>query len=272
MVQKLVVYPDQRIYHTSTDVRTFNQTLWDVIEDMQDTMEANNLDALAAIQIAYPYNIILMKQADGTLKEYINPRIIGHYGSFESEESTLYYPKITLTVSRVPNIKVVYEDRYGNSCAEDIDNKAYAATFQRKIDYTFGGTLLDKLPKVQQEAVLESLHKSGVAPAVEEVCPSFSRKDYFISFTDKLLFFMFFSLFTPFLGFEAETIATFYKIDTFLFPTILLLMVAFFFYAQHEAKEYRQCSSCQIGHNIGVIAKRVGVGVLFFIGAFFLLR
>ena len=70
MVQKLIIYPDDRVNCTSTDVRSFNQTLWNVIEDMSDTMKANNIEAMAAMQIAYPYNIILIKEDDGYHEVY----------------------------------------------------------------------------------------------------------------------------------------------------------------------------------------------------------
>ncbi len=270
MVQKLVIFPDERVNISCTDVRSFNQTLWDVIEDIRDTMEHHKITALVAMQIAYPYNIILIKEPDGSYSEYINPRIIGSYGAFESQEQTLYYPNITQTIPRAERIKVVYEDRHGNALHCDIEDRVYAATLQRKVDYLFGGTFLDKLDKNHKEKVIAALANDGLVPEVE-VCPAFSNKDYFVSFTDKLLIFMGFTLVSSFLGFSKETLESFYLIDQFLVPTIFALMVGFFFYAQYEAKKYSRCSSCQIGNNIGVIVKRVVVATLLGIGAYFVL-
>jgi peptide deformylase len=270
MVQKLVIYPDERVNIACTDVRSFNQTLWDVIEDIRDTMIEHDLDALAAIQIAYPYNIILIKEKDGSYSEYINPRIIGSYGEFQSEESTTYYPGITQTIPRAERIKVVYEDRHGKSQHIDIDDPEYAATFQRKADYLYGGTFLDKVDKNHRERVLEALANEGLIPEVE-VCPTFSRKDYFVSFTDKLLILMGLTLLAPLFSLSKETISALYTFDKFLLPIIFVLMIVFFFYAQYEAKKYSQCSSCQIGNNIGVIIKRTVVAIALSIGAFFIL-
>jgi peptide deformylase len=270
MVQKLVIYPDERVNIACTDVRSFNQTLSDVIEDIRDTMIEHDLDALAAIQIAYPYNIILIKEKDGSYSEYINPRIIGSYGKFDSEESTVYYPGITQTIPRAERIKIVYEDRHGNPQHTDIDDPEYAATFQRKADYLFGGTFLDKVDKNHRERVLEALANDGLIPQVE-VCPTFSRKDYFVSFTDKLLIVMGLTLLSPLFNLSKQTISTLYTLDKFLLPLIIVLMIGFFFYAQYEAKKYSQCSSCQIGNNIGVIIKRTVVGIALAIGAFFIL-
>ena len=270
MIQKLVIYPDERVNIACTDVRSFNQTLWDVIEDIRDTMIEHNLDALAAIQIAYPYNIILIKEKDGSYSEYINPRIIGSYGKFDSEETTAYYPGITQTVPRAQSIKVVYEDRNGNPQHLDIEDPEYAATFQRKADYLYGGTFLDKVDKNHRERVLEALASDGLIPEAE-VCPTFSRKDYFVSFTDKLLFIMGLSLLAPLFNLSEDTISTLYTVDKFLLPLVFVLMIGFFFYAQYEAKKYSRCSSCQIGNNIGVIIKRTVAAIVFAIAAFFIL-
>ncbi|MDM5272299.1 peptide deformylase [Sulfurovum sp. zt1-1] len=270
MVQKLVIYPDERVNIACTDVRSFNQTLWDVIEDIKDTMIKHNLDALAAIQIAYPYNIVLIKEADGSYSEYINPRIIGSYGKFDSIETTAYYPEITQIVPRAQRIKVIYEDRHGKPKSIDIDDEKYAATFQRKVDYLFGGTFLDKVSKAHRERVLEALKNNGLIPQVE-ICPTFSKKDYFVSFTDKLLFIMGLTLVSPFFNLSKETLNTLYTLDKFLLPIIFVLMIGFFFYAQYEAKKYSQCSSCQIGNNIGVIIKRFITGIVLAIGAYIIL-
>ncbi len=270
MVQKLVIYPDERVNIACTDVRSFNQTLWDVIDDIKDTMIENKLDALAAIQIAYPYNIVLIKDKDGSLSEYINPRIIGSYGKFDSVETTVYYPGVTQTVPRAERIKVVYEDRHGNAQHKDIDDREYAATFQRKVDYLFGGTLLDKVNKEHRERVLDALKTDGLVPQLE-VCPTFSRKDYFVSFTDKLLIVMVLTLLAPLFNASKNTINTLYTMDKFLLPAVFVLMIGFFFYAQYEAKKYSQCSSCQIGNNIGVIVKRMVAAIGLAIGAYFIL-
>jgi len=270
MVQKLVIYPDDRVNCTSTDVRQYNQTLWDVIVDMEDTMKANDIEAMAAMQIAYPYNIILIRNGD-IYDEYINPRILTNTDTFDSTESSVYYPDVEVTVPRYGKIKLIYEDRHGKQQHADIDDKLLAATLQRKIDYTFGGNLLDRVEKNQREKILEALAGKGIMPLADEICPTFSKKDYFVSFTDKLLGIMGLSLLTPLFGLSQSTLQTIYTIDKFIFPIIILLMLGFFFYAQYEAKKFSQCSSCQVGNNIGVIVKRSVLALVFAVAAYFIL-
>ena len=271
MVQKLVTYPDDRVNCTSTDVRSFNQILWDVIDDMTDTMNAYNIEAMAAMQIAYPYNIILIKEGE-TYHEYINPRIIQNSETFDSEESSLYYPDVTVTVPRYAKIKLVYEDRNAKVHYEDIDDPKLAATLQRKIDYTFGGNLLDRVDKNKREKIIDALAGKGLMPLVDDVCPTFSPKDYFVSFSDKLLVLMGLTLLTPLFNFEPSTVENIYTFDKIVFPLIVVLMIVYFFYAQYEAKKYSQCSSCQVGNNIGVIVKRSVAAFAFAVGAYFLVN
>jgi peptide deformylase len=270
MVQPLLIYPDDRINCTSTDVRLFNQTLWDIIEDMRDTMIEHNLEALSAIQIAYPYNIILIKDGSNYL-ELINPRMLTQSGKFDSIESTSYYPNVTVTIKRDENIKLVYEDRDGKVHHKDISDKNLSATIQRKIDYTFGGNLLDKVSKARREEIIDALAKDGIVPLqADDVCPTFSKKDYFISFSDKILFFMGLSLLSPLFNFSKETMGSIYSFDKIGFITVIILLISFFFYAQYEAKKYKQCSSCQIGNNIGVMVKRGVVAIVVTISAYFI--
>lgn len=269
MIQPLVIYPDERVNISCTDVRTFNETLDNVLEDMRDTMKEHHLEAMSAIQIAYPYNIVLIKNGD-TYDEYINPRILTNSDVFQSTETTLYYPNVTVTVPRYGKIKLIYENRKGEAQYVDIEDKLLASTLQRKMDYLFGGNFLDKVDKTRREEILDALAKDGHVPPASDVCPTFSPKDYFISFSDKLLVVMGLSLLTPLFHFSKETLSTIYTIDKFIFPSVLLLMVVFFFYAQYQAKQYRQCSSCQIGNNIGVIVKRSVAAIGLAIAAYFI--
>jgi len=271
MVKELVVYPDNRIL-ACTDVRSFKDDSDRLLTDIKDTMKANNLTALSAIQIARPFNVAVIKMDDGSYLELINARILQKEGSFQSKEQTSYFPNITITVPRYKKIKLIYEDKNGNSCHLDIDDEKLSATIQRKLDFLFGGTPLDKVSKEYKEQILEALAKDGLVPESADVCPTFSKKDYITSFTDKILFFMGASLLSPifmkFFEMSKETASKFYTFDKFAFPTVWILMIIYFIYAQFEAKKYKQCSSCQIGNQIGIIAKRLAISVLFAFGAY----
>ncbi len=268
MVKPLTVYPDDRILACG-DVRSFDESVGRLFDDIIETMKHHDLDALSAMQVAHPFNMFVVKKSEEYL-EFANPRILQKDKPFEAEERSSYYPDISAVVPRHEKLKIVYEDRNGKTCYMDIDNdRHFAAMFQQMMDFSLGGTMLDRIDKKQREAILDALEGKGLMPQVGDVCPTFSRKDYFVSFADKVLFFMGLSLLTPLFISEQATIEKIYLFDKIAFPTVLLLMAGFFLYAFYESKKYKQCSSCQVGNNIGVVVKRSVAVLAFAVGAYF---
>ncbi len=270
MVKELVIYPDDRIMACG-DVRGFDESVGKLFDDIIDTMKAHNLEALSAMQVAHPFNMFVVKK-DGEYLEFANPRILIKEDPFEAPESSSYYPEnISIVIPRYAKMKIVYEDRNGQTKYMDSEgDKKFAALFQQMMDFSLGGTILDRVDKKQKEQFLAALENKGIMPEVGDVCPTFSKKDYFVSFADKLLFLMGASLFAALFHFSKETLQKIYTIDKFLFPSILILMVGFFIYAFYESKKYRQCSSCQVGNNIGVVIKRSVLALILAIATYFI--
>ncbi len=269
--KELITYPDERILIPSTDVRQFDETLSEVIDMMKEVMEEHDAEGLAAIQTGYPYNIVLIKQDDGTILELINPRILSTDGDIVTEkERTLYYPGIEIDVPRHAKIRLIYEDRKGRQHHMEAEGRL-ARTIQRKIDYTFAGTFLAKVKKEVREAVEKALADQGLMPEVE-LCPTFSKRVYFLSVADKLLFFMFLTLFGKLFGASPETLGTFYTFDKIAGTLVFFLLIGYFVYGRWEARRYTSCTSCQIGNMLGSMAKRFVPLVLFGIAAYFLVK
>ncbi len=275
MVKELVVYPDDRIVMCGP-VRSFKDpSLPKLLDDIKETMEHHNLTALTAIQVAHPFNIAVIKLKDGSYLELINPSIISKEGRFESTETTSYFPDITFKIPRFEKIKVIYEDRNGELKSLSVDDRELSATIQRKLDFLGGATPLFRLDQNQRDSVIDALKSKGIYQP-EEVCPLFSKKDYITSFNDKLIFLMALTLPAPlykkFFDFKESTIAAFWSFDKYSYIATWILMVIYFIYAQYEAKKYRQCTSCQIGNQIGIILKRLAAATAIFAIAFFLVK
>ena len=268
--KELIVYPDERITIPSTDVRTFDEDLFEVIAMMKEVMAEHDAEGLAAIQTGYPYNIVLVKTPDGTVLELINPRILSSEGREIAKEKTLYYPDIEIEVPRYAKIKLIYEDRHGNAHHMEAEGDL-ARTIQRKIDYTFGGTFLAKVKKEVREAVEKALADKGLVPEIE-LCPTTSKRVYFLSVADKLLFFMFLTLFGRLFGASPETLATFYTFDKIAGAMVVLLMIGYFIYGRWEARRYTSCTSCQIGNMLGSMAKRLVAALVFGTAGYFLVN
>jgi peptide deformylase len=272
MVKPLIVYPQKHANSMLiSEVRTFNQEIIDIIQDMKDTMQEHNLFALSAIQINHLYQIILIKE-DNNYQEYLNPRVISSIEPFDSTESTPYYPDVEVSIPRYANLKIVYENRHGESKHAHITDKETAVALQRKIDYLYGGDILLKVSENRREEIRHALATNGLIPdASLEVCPTVTKKDYILSFNDKIIFFMGLSLLTPLFSFEKSTVESIFLYDKIGLLLVIALMAGYFLMAQIEAKEFGQCTSCQVGSNIGIIAKRVAIAIVFAIAGYFLL-
>jgi len=271
MVQPLKYYPDESININAGPVRGFGESYQQMVEDLIDTMREHNLNGLSAIQIGYPYQLMVIKEGDEYIA-YANPRIITQNEPFDSTEESIYFRNHSITVKRYQKLSIVYEDATDTMQTKKIDNQEEASLFQRKLDYLFNGTLLDRLLPHQREQAIKALAGKGEMPTTTDAfCPPFSKKEYFVSVADKLLFFMFVSLLLPLFGISEETLSSWYGYDKFAFPAVVVIMIGFFLYAQHEAKAFKQCTSCQVGNNIGVVVKRVIVALILAIGSYFVL-
>ncbi len=253
MVRDLVTYPDKRIHITSPDLREFDERLFAVIEDLKDTIVANNTDALAAIQIAIPMSVIVIREDNGDFTEIINPRIIGKKGSIISDEKTLYFPNTIKDVQRYKEIKLIYQDRDGKQRSLDAKGKR-AILLQRKIDYVFGDTIANRLQSSSRKVLQKELKNSGNIGSLESCSTSISKRDYFISFMQKIIFFIVVADISSFF-ILSETKETIFVFIQYGFIAILLLLIGYFFVAQKESKAQRSCSSCQMGNIVGTTVK-----------------
>lgn len=266
MIRDIVTYPDKRINVISPDLRLFDADLHSVIRDLKDTLKEHSTNAMSAIQIAIPMSIIVIKEDDGSYLEIMNPRIIGKSGSVISKEKTLYFPNISQSIKRYENIKLIYQDINGKQQSLDASGEK-AILLQRKIDYIFGATLADKLNENGRKDFEKRLLNGGVEGSFES-CPTVFKRDYFISFIQKILFFIVLANIAGFF-ISSEALFTFVKYGTI---AILALLAGYFFVAYYESKKQGSCSSCQIGNIVGTTIKYTIGTLLLFAVSYFLLK
>lgn len=249
MIQPLLKYPDPAIRLISSNVRFFNDELDQWITDMQETMEANELEALSAILIGVQQSIIIMKEGEN-YHTYINARMIKHADLQNKTERTPYYEGISVDVDRYEKITVVYENRNQEMCYRDLSGDA-ARTFQQHLDYCFGSTFVDRVDKEMKQRINDHLEHGLVEGG--GACPIVFYRDYFKRGVKYLISGMFLSMLLPF--FISESVQQWvYQIDVIALILAVALLVGYFFYAQYESEKYKQCTSCQTGNIIGTVA------------------
>lgn len=269
MVEKLVVYPDKRIEIPSPDVRSFDETLAQIIINLKDTIEHHNAEGLAAMQCAIPAAVVVIKKEDGTYLELVNPRILKSEGKVDSVETTLYLPGVTETVPRYEKIKLIYQDAKGEQHSMDVGGKL-SLLLQRKIDYIYGGSFATKLADAGKQNIAKKMQANGVEGSLQ-ACPTAPmKKDFVASFMAKLLGVGVLMIIIGFFT-SPETTATLHSINSYIMIALVLLIIAFYFVGLHDSKKYNACTSCQIGNLLGTMARFSIFTLILFIATKFLL-
>lgn len=247
MIKEIITYPTPPSVKYATDVRIFDDETASLIEDLKDTINANSIEALAAFQIGNYYNIIVVKKESGEFLELINPRVISHSGKVTTIERTAYFPGLSAEVNRFEKIGLIYQDRELNQHSLKADG-TFSILLQRKIDYTFGSTFLNKLNK-QEKKIFQKKLEFGSDIAISESCPTIFKRDYIIKVINIVMIAMIALLIVSLFIDTKES--TLWGYQTYLFMSALGLNIIYFFYAQYEGKRFTSCTSCQIGNIIG---------------------
>ncbi len=245
MVKELLKYPDPKIRLISGNVRSFDATLRHTIQDMIDTMKADNLDALSAIQIGIQQHIIVLRD-DDVYTPYINVRFIKQKGNVTATERTPYYANISVDVDRYESLTVLYEDENGTPHSMDVSGDL-ARTFQHQADYCDGSTFVDRVDKETKQRIGDYLDQGLVEGAT---CPTVFYRDYFKRAASYIILAVFLTFFAPLFADEA-TESLIYTIDLWLLGSVPFVMTGYFVYARYETEKYKQCTSCQTGNIIG---------------------
>ena len=268
MIKEITQYPSVMSLEFGANVRHFDESLLNLIQDLKDTIIANNLNALAAFQIGSPLAVMVIKQEDGEFLEIINPVIIIREGSVTPIETTAYFPGLSGKTKRYEKIKLMYDDREGKQqflTAED----ELAITIQRKADYLLGANFRIRMNEEEQK-LFDNKLEFGTDDINHNDCPTVFKRD-------RILHLVKYGYIAGILGLllsffvSAENVTTIKTAENILMLTILALIVVYFFYAQYEGKQYKHCTSCQIGNIIGTTSLLAFKLLLLFITTYFIL-
>ncbi len=136
-------------------VRTFDNRLHQVLENMVETMREGRGVGLAAPQVGLDQRIFVIEYPEDTERpeetmqryEMINPEIVKAKGSEIAQEGCLSLPGLAADVDRATYVLVKAQDRHGKS--QRI--KAYdwlARIFQHEIDHLGGVLMIDRAEQV----------------------------------------------------------------------------------------------------------------------------
>ena len=112
-IRKIITEENPILRKTSKEVKDFNENLWDLLDDMKETLIHAKGAGLASPQVAVLKRaFIVMAQEDYI--EFVNPKIVKVSGSQCGQEGCLSIPNKFAQVTRPNKVTIDFQDRYGN--------------------------------------------------------------------------------------------------------------------------------------------------------------
>lgn len=111
-IRNIVKEGDPVLTKVCKPVTDFNERLWELLDDMAETMQKADGVGLAAPQIGVLRRMFVMDVGDGLI-EAINPEIIEKKGKQEETEGCLSCPGEYGVTTRPRTVKLKAQDRHG---------------------------------------------------------------------------------------------------------------------------------------------------------------
>ena len=136
-IREIVTQGDPVLNKVCHPVTQFDQKLWDLLDDMHDTLDQSNGVGLAAPQVGILRRVVLVINGEDRVIELINPVIIHTEGEQEGLEGCLSVPGKWRVVKRPMRVRVRAQDRNGNWFEEE-DEELTARCFCHELDHLDG--------------------------------------------------------------------------------------------------------------------------------------
>ena len=268
MIKKIITYPTVESLEFGAQVRHFDDSLLQTIQDLKDTILENNLEALSAFQIGSPLAVFVILKEDNSFLEIINPIIIKREGSINPVETTAYFPGLSATTKRYEKIKITYEDTTGKQQFLEAEDKL-AILIQRKSDYLLGSNFRIRMSTEEQD-LFDAKLEYGTDAFKNNDCPTTFKRDNILRVIKYGLYLGVIGIVLSFF-LSATNVNLLKSYEEYLSIALVVMLIVYFFYAQYEGKKYTNCSSCQLGNIIGTSAIQGVKIILLSLASYFIL-
>lgn len=159
-IRNIVTVEDPILRKTSRAVEKFDEKLWQLLDDMRDTLKKADGAGLAAVQVGILRRAVIVDIDDGKgLMELINPEIVEMSADTnEAEEGCLSLPGQWGLVKRPNAVTVKAQDRHGKWCLYKGEGLR-ARCFCHELDHLDGHIFTDYVTKVLTEDEIRRLQE-----------------------------------------------------------------------------------------------------------------
>lgn len=141
-IRKILHDGDPTLRKKSKPVKDFDDDLDQLLDDMKETMHANNGMGLAAVQVGVLRRVVIV-EANGMFVEFVNPEIVKAEGEDVDTEGCLSVGNFEGKVKRPYKVTVRAFDRYGYPF-EITGEKYFARCVCHEVDHLDGVLFVDK--------------------------------------------------------------------------------------------------------------------------------
>ena len=159
-ILEVLHFPDDRLKKIAQPVQEITSATQTIIDDMLETMYAEEGIGLAAVQVNVLQRIVVIDISESRQQPMvlINPEIIEKAGETGIEEGCLSVPEARALVPRAETVTVKALDRDGNEFSIDADD-LLAICLQHEIDHLNGILFIDYLSSLKQQRIRKKLEK-----------------------------------------------------------------------------------------------------------------
>ena len=148
-VKQVVQVGDPVLRKKCEPITEFDEKLWVILEDMRDTVKAENGAGLAAPQIGLSMRMAVVDVEEGYF-EFINPVIHSQKGEQEGWEGCLSVRGKSGVVNRPMKVRISYSDRFGER--KTLQAKGFfARAICHEFDHLDGVLYIDKASHMEEE-------------------------------------------------------------------------------------------------------------------------
>ncbi len=161
-ILKVIQYPDPFLKKVCEPITEFNGTLQTFIDDLLETMYAEDGMGIAANQVGVSKRLFIMDENPHETRQpliFINPEIISQSDEqVEDTEGCLSFRGVPIVVKRAQKVAVKALDRNGKEFICERDNYS-AKCLQHEYDHLDGITFFDYLSALKRQMAEKKLQK-----------------------------------------------------------------------------------------------------------------
>lgn len=163
-VLPLIIAPDERLNKPSARVEVVDDAVRKLLNDMLETMYANDGIGLAAVQVGVHLRCVVVDVAvrEGRNEpiKLINPEVVDESQDISVfQEGCLSFPDQYSDVERPEAVTIKYMDEHGVEKTMKADG-IMATCIQHEIDHTNGVVFVDHISKLKRDMIHKKLMKA----------------------------------------------------------------------------------------------------------------